>query len=97
LAETNTHRDPEIIRREIMIADLSASNCALQADGIYKQIEALQMKAEGLKAPHDQHVARAQGGARGRAHAPLSAGRFFLIVLDVAVLVLAAWFLGTLG
>jgi hypothetical protein len=53
-----THRDPEIIRREIMIADLSASNCALQADGIYKQIEALQMKAEGLKAPHDQHVAR---------------------------------------
>jgi hypothetical protein len=58
LAETNTPRDPEIIRREIIIADLSASNCALQADGLYKQIEALQLRAQAIKIPHDAHVAR---------------------------------------
>lgn len=58
MADTNTPRDPEIIRREIMIADLSATNCALQADGMLKQIDLLAGKVEALKAPHDAHAAR---------------------------------------
>lgn len=52
------HRDPEIIKRDIIIADVSASNCALQAESLYHQIEALQLKADGLKRPHGEHVAR---------------------------------------
>lgn len=58
MADANTPRDPDIIRREIMIADLSATNCALQADGIYHQIESLNLRAEALKKPHNEHVAR---------------------------------------
>lgn len=53
-----THRDPALIRAEIMIAELSTTNCALAADGIYKQIEILTHKADGLKADHDRHLAR---------------------------------------
>jgi hypothetical protein len=52
------HRDPEIIRRDIMIADLKASNCALQGGEMLTRIQLLQQRVELCKANQASHDAQ---------------------------------------
>jgi hypothetical protein len=50
-------RDPEIIKRDIQIADLMASNCALQAEVQMTRMDLARERLESVKRFHDQHVA----------------------------------------
>lgn len=50
------HRDPEIIKRDIEICELKASNLALQADGLYSKIELMHKVAGDCKTKHDAHL-----------------------------------------
>jgi hypothetical protein len=49
-------RDPEIIKRDIQVADLSASNCAIQADACMARIDSLRAMIDTAKRNHDMYV-----------------------------------------
>lgn len=50
-------RDPEIIKRDIQIADLMASNCALQAEVQMTRIDLAKLLLDRAKFHHGTHVA----------------------------------------